>query len=195
MMEEQSSTHRRLIVLFHLGCLIILLVCILIERRTDSQAIYADHIGEVRDAAEVRSELLMEAMQYVGSCEPLSAVQTWITGLMQRSGAIQYAVLSSALKVRYATCLTEQRPNWVTGESSPWVSGYRLISDKMLSNSEYEYTIQITTKTSAGPWGQYQAVLHVIYEEGFWRIDNITSDSEFVIYMGCDLNKASSQNE
>ena len=38
---------------------------------------------------EIRSRLLMEAMDYVGVCDPEKAVDVWAGGLMQRSAAMQ----------------------------------------------------------------------------------------------------------
>ena len=47
---------------------------------------------------EVRNELLMQAMDNVGVCRPEDASTVWAEGLMKRSAAMQYSVMSAKLK-------------------------------------------------------------------------------------------------
>jgi hypothetical protein len=132
---------------------------------------------------EVRSELLMQAMDCVGVCCPEDAAKVWAQGLMKRSAAIQYSTMSIKLKEEYAKELEYTFPNWVTGVSSPWISGYEIKSSQQTDNS-YIYYLILSTATSAGPAGNYNAVLIVAKENNFWRIINIKTDKELYPYTG-----------
>ena len=78
-------------------------------------------VREEDDAIKV--QLLMDAMDEVGVCRPEQAVDVWARGLMERSAAMQYAVMTDSLREKYVKSLAKNAPNWVTGLSSPWVYG------------------------------------------------------------------------
>ena len=132
---------------------------------------------------EVRSELLMQAMDYVGVCCPEDAAKVWSEGLMMRSAAMQYSSMSANLKEKYSKELDNTFPNWVTGMSSPWVSGYEIKKSEQIDDS-FIYYLVFSTATSTGPTGNYNAVLIVSKEDGLWRIINIKTDSELYPYTG-----------
>ncbi|NMC56996.1 MAG: hypothetical protein GYA50_07245 [Eubacteriaceae bacterium] len=132
---------------------------------------------------EVRAELLMQATDYVGVCRPEDAVKVWSEGLMKRSAAMQYSVMGSKLKQEYAKQLDTSFPNWVTGMSSPWISGYEIKKSEQIDDS-FIYYLVISTATSTGPAANYNAVLTVIKEYDFWRIINIKTDKELYPYTG-----------
>ena len=46
------------------------------------------------------------------------------------------------------------------------------------------YTVSVMTETSAGPAGEYRAVLSLREENGFWRIGGISADDELSAYTG-----------
>lgn len=135
------------------------------------------------DTYEIRSRLLMEAMNDIGACSPQQAALTWAKGLKMRSAALQYSVMSKKLKEEYARELEKNNPNWVTGISSPWVESYEIAGIK---TKEDTFTIKmlISTRTSTGPAGDYVALLTVSPEDGFWRIKEITADRELSPYTG-----------
>ncbi|MEL7571043.1 MAG: hypothetical protein AAGU14_10875 [Eubacteriaceae bacterium] len=132
---------------------------------------------------EVRSELLMQAMDNVGVCCPEDAAKVWAEGLMIRSAAMQYSSMSVNLKEKYAKELENTFPNWVTGMSSPWISGYELDKIEQTENI-YIYYLTFSTATSTGPAGNYKATLTVAKEINFWRIINIKTDKELYPYTG-----------
>jgi hypothetical protein len=133
---------------------------------------------------QVRSELMMEAMNSVGVSSPEAAVEVWANGLMMRSAAMQYAVLGRELRQEYARQLEKTFPNWVTGVSSPWVDGYKITKVDKRSDTRTVINLQISTMTSTGPAGDYKALLTVDKEDGFWRITQIKADKEFRVYTG-----------
>lgn len=132
---------------------------------------------------EVRSELLMQAMDYVGVCCPEDAAKVWAEGLMMRSAAMQYSSMSANLKEKYAKELESTFPNWVTGMSSPWISGYEIKKYEQTDDS-FIYYLVFSTATSTGPAGNYNAVLIILKEGNFWRIINIKTDKELYPYTG-----------
>ncbi len=124
---------------------------------------------------KVRSELLMEAMNSVGACDPEKAAQIWAQGLKMRSGAMQYSALSRDLKEKYAKDLEENAPNWVTGISSPWVEDYSIISTTEINDS-YMIQLEFQTMTSTGPAESYKALLTIRQEDGYWQIFKLSAD-------------------
>lgn len=137
---------------------------------------------EEDDAVKVR--LLMNAMDEVGVCRPEQAVDVWVRGLMERSAAMQYAVMTGSLRRKYAQSLAKTAPNWVTGVSSPWVSGYTVEQTEETATNRRVYTVSIKTQTSTGPAGEYRAVLSLQEDDGFWRINAISADDELSAYTG-----------
>lgn len=133
---------------------------------------------------QVRSELLMEAMNSVGVSTPEAAAEVWANGLITRSAALQYAVMGRNLKQEYARQLEKTFPNWVTGVSSPWVDGYKITKVEKTKDNRAVINLQISTMTSTGPAGDYKAQLTVELEDGFWRITLIKADKEFRVYTG-----------
>lgn len=131
---------------------------------------------------EVRSELLMTAMDSVGACSPKGAAQVWAKGLVQRSGALQYAAMNNALKREYARQLETCAPNWVTGISSPWVEGYEIIKVESPDENSRIIRLRFSTMSSTGPAGVYDAVLTLERDGDFWRISGISADEGLYPY-------------
>jgi hypothetical protein len=135
---------------------------------------------------EVRCALLMEAADYVGACGPEEAARVWAEGLKRRSAALQYCVMTKALKAAYAERLENTFPNWVTGASSPWVEGYEIAEAKKIGAQEHAFLVLFSTATSAGPAGTYTARLSVVREGGYWRVSKVDADGELDAYTGFD---------
>ena len=99
---------------------------------------------------EVRSRLLMEAMEKAGVCEPEDAALVWASGLDMRSAALQYAVMDAQLKAEYARQLEETSPNWVTGMSSPWIESYSIEKIKRPGRDSRIIRLVFSTASSTG---------------------------------------------
>lgn len=134
------------------------------------------------DDYEVRSRLLIDAMERLGACTPIDAAETWAEGLYIRSAALQYAVMSSELKEKYKAALEVNAPNWVTGVSSPWIDSYEINKLDSPDASACLFGIKFSTLTSTGPAGRYRAVLKVVQENGFWRVSKLVIDPELFPY-------------
>lgn len=133
---------------------------------------------------EIRSDLLIDAMDYVGVCNPQDAATVWSNGLKMRSAAMQYSVMTKDLKTEYKKQLETSFPNWVTGISSPWVDSFKINETVKINENCFEFHIQFITKTSTGPAGNYNAKLTVIKDNNFWRISKILMDNELYPYTG-----------
>lgn len=146
--------------------------------------------GCAKNASEKEAEfntkvkLLEEAMQYVGVCSHSAAAEVWAQGLMERSAAMQYCVMDEPLKKQYAKSLQKTAPNWVTGVSSPWVSGYTVFDISETEGELFVYSLKVYTETSAGPEGEYIAVLAIKQNGDYWQIGGIFTDEELFAYTG-----------
>jgi hypothetical protein len=90
---------------------------------------------------------------------PKQAVQLWILGVKNRSGAVQFAMLSPSLQ-KQTRRQFEQR-SWGTGQSSPWVDDFRLVKINEISDSKLQYTISYDILTSYTNFGRGQKVITV----------------------------------
>lgn len=131
-----------------------------------------------------RVRQLEDAMLYLGVCSAEKAVDLWARGLKERSAAMQYAVMDSKLKERYASALKKNAPDWITGVSSPWVSDYSVFDISETAQGLRLYSLNVTTETSAGPAQTYLAVLALEYDGSFWRIAALSLDEQLGVYTG-----------
>ena len=135
------------------------------------------------DKYETRDKLMREAMAYIGVSSPDEAAKVWAQGVKLRNAAMQYAMMSSELKDSYAARLEKTAPNWVTGVSSPYVSGFGITDIKTEGNKSI-VTLSFATATSTGPAQTYAAKLTIEPEGDFWRITNIEADKGLSAYTG-----------
>ncbi len=91
--------------------------------------------------------------------EPKQAVELWILGVNNRSGAVQYAMLSPSLQEQSRSKFEQTR--WVTGQSSPSVSNFRFTKVEKLSESRTQYTVNYDLWASYGDFGSGQNIIIV----------------------------------
>ncbi|MDF2985249.1 MAG: copper amine oxidase family protein [Eubacterium sp.] len=98
-----------------------------------------------------------------GSAE--ESVKEYAQAVQKRNGAVQYALMSEALKAKNRAAFEEL--NWVTGVSSPWVTSYDI---KKADNGKYD--IVFHWATSAGNAGDSTTQLTVAQIKGteYWEI-------------------------
>lgn len=109
--------------------------------------------------------------------EPKQAVELWILGVNNRSGAVQYAMLSPSLQNQSKSKF--EQTHWVTGQSSPWVSNFRFTKVEKLSESRIRYTVKYDLETSYANFGSRQKIITVEknlepFKEN-WFISSITT--------------------
>ncbi|MBE6012637.1 stalk domain-containing protein [Anaeropeptidivorans aminofermentans] len=152
----------------------------------DSGVIYNEQEKSIslysKDKAKLR--LLYDAIDRLGAVSPEKAIDIWSQGLIERNAAIQYAVMTDALKESYVKSLEENGYDfWITGVSSPWVESYE-ISDKVnTSDIKQEYHIKYNTKTSEGSY-HFNVTLLLIKDGDYWKIEDIAGDEESSAYTG-----------
>lgn len=78
--------------------------------------------------------------EFLAPEEPRKAVETWAEGVKRRNGALQYAVMASALKKETYDYFAGL--NWSTGTSSPWVESYRVTENYRTDTGKYRYTVE-----------------------------------------------------
>ncbi|MNN26176.1 hypothetical protein D3C81_1396760 [compost metagenome] len=111
----------------------------------------------------------------LAAANPEDAVRTWIKGVQNRNGALQYAVLSKNLR---AQTLKDFNDNyWVTGGSSPHMGEVKLPPSVKLSKDQVQFTFEyplIVMEKSIGS-GKAQITVQRILSESSesWVISNI----------------------
>jgi len=76
---------------------------------------------------------------------PQSVAISWAKAAKNRNGAIQYMLMCPDLQQKYLSNL--EALNWVTGISSPWVSDFKILSQRKNAKS-WIFTIQYVLSTS-----------------------------------------------
>jgi hypothetical protein len=139
--------------------------------------------------ANEKAMKLQDAINEFGAATPEDAALIWSKGVQERSGALQYSVMSKELKKAYKESLDKNFPNWVTGVSSPWVDKYEIVESKAGSNGEHEVTVKLSYATSTGSAGEYLVKLYMIQEDNYWVINNIEADDSVLELNGLDFLK------
>ncbi|MDN5301039.1 MAG: hypothetical protein PWQ60_553 [Thermoanaerobacteraceae bacterium] len=98
--------------------------------------------------------------------DPMEAVTTWVEAVKDRSGAVQYAVMSPELKKGKYSELAGM--HWVTGVSSPWVDSYKITELGRGEDGSYRYKVDILWMTSAGSSTGEEYVTVKKYDENFF---------------------------
>ncbi|MEH7110189.1 hypothetical protein [Bacillus sp. JJ1764] len=109
--------------------------------------------------------------------EPKQAVELWILGVNNRSGAVQYAMLSPSLQKQSRRRFEQTR--WVTGQSSPSVSNFRFTKVEKLSESKMRYTVKYNLWASYGDFGGGHKIITVEKNQEpfreYWFISSIST--------------------
>lgn len=179
-----SRQVKKLIGIVLAACLIIMTLFNVVGYFLNCRYISVAAAVEQAGKYEVRNELLMRAMDYVGACSPEAAVQVWVEGMKHRNGAIQYSVMGPELKKEYLTRLEQYNPYWVTGMSSPWVDSCQITDKTQTESMQYVFQLSFSTMTSGGPAETYHAEVTVNRQDDFWQITKIEADQGLYPYMG-----------
>ncbi|MCM3736784.1 hypothetical protein M3215_13380 [Bacillus cytotoxicus] len=120
---------------------------------------------------------LMSFMTGLHVGEPKQVVELWILGVNNRSGAVQYAMLSPSLQKE--SRIKFEQTHWVTGQSSPWVSNFRFTKVEKPSESRMRYTVKYDLETSYADFGSRQKIITVEKNiepfREYWFISSITT--------------------
>ncbi|MEM5770588.1 MAG: hypothetical protein AAGU32_20230, partial [Bacillota bacterium] len=79
-------------------------------------------------------------------------VELWVKGDQARNGVYKYVVACDPLKQRLISEWgLPEKSFWIIGGSSPWLTGYEIVSKTHLSPTEIRYVIEYQWASSAGP--------------------------------------------
>lgn len=143
----------------------------------DTPPSFEEEIIEGKQLTPLESQL-MSFMTGLMVTEPKQAVELWIFGVNNRSGAVQYAMLSPSLRKQSRRKF--EQTHWITGQSSPSVSNFRFIKVEKLSESKMRYTVKYDLWASYGDFGGGQKI--IILEKNLepfkenWFISSITTE-------------------
>lgn len=147
---------------------------VLVPIRAISEAFGADVSWDEKNGAVRIESSLGESTEFrinqleraLAPKDPMEAVTTWAEALKDRSGAVQYAVLSPELKKAMYSELAGM--NWVTGVSSPWVDSYKITDLGKGEDGSYRYKVDILWMTSAGSSTGVEYITVKKYDENFF---------------------------
>ncbi|MBK3495262.1 hypothetical protein JFL43_10440 [Viridibacillus sp. YIM B01967] len=105
------------------------------------------------------NQIVLSFMSGLQPETPKQAVEIWILGVKNRSGAVQYALLSPTLQ-KYTRKQFEEA-GWVTGQSSPWVDHVHFVKKNKISDTNVQYTIAYDLLTSYANFGTWYKVITV----------------------------------
>lgn len=113
--------------------------------------------------------------QAIAATSPEDAVNTWIKGIQNRNGALQYAVMSPTLRTKNLDEFINDF--WVTGGSSPHMGQVKLPDPVKLTKDTVQFTFEyplIVMKESIGS-GKAQITAQKLTENDLerWVISNI----------------------
>lgn len=137
---------------------------------------FEEEFNEGKQLNPLESQL-MSFMTGLMVAEPKQAVELWIFGVNNRSGAVQYAMLSPSL--RKQSRIKFEQTHWITGQSSPSVSNFRFTKVEKLSESKMRYTVKYDLETSTEILVSGQKI--IIVEKNlepfreYWFISSITT--------------------
>ena len=128
-------------------------------------------IIDSRDTEFARLRLLESMLE---PKDPFTAVNTWAEGVKSRNGAVQYAIMSPALKDE--NYLNFVALNWVTGTSSPWIEEYEAAEKCRIDDYIYEFGVLFTYKDSTGSASATKAYVSVRNYDGKWLVNSIEEE-------------------
>lgn len=142
----------------------------------DTPYSFEEKIIEGKELTPLESQL-MSFMTGLMVTEPKQAVEFWILGVNNRSGSVQYAMLSPALRKKSRNKF--EQTHWITGQSSPSVSNFRFTKTEKLSESKMRYTVKYDLWASYGDFGGGEKIIIVEKNlepfQEYWFISSITT--------------------
>jgi hypothetical protein len=124
-----------------------------IAEQLDTTVEWDDENNTVQIEAKERAALKAQIQgleEALAPKDPMDAVATWAEGVKSRNGALQYAVMTPALKAEKYPYFAHV--NWSTGVSSPWIDSYEVTESYRVDEGKYRFTVKFnytdSTKTT-----------------------------------------------
>ncbi|WOV88868.1 hypothetical protein QWT69_07125 [Sporosarcina oncorhynchi] len=145
-------------------------------KTNDPPPSFENEISKGKQLTPLESQL-MSFMTGLMVTEPKQAVELWILGVNNRSGAVQYATLSPSLRKQSRSKFGQT--HWITGQSSPSVSNFHFTKVEKLSESKMRYTVEYDLWASYGDFGGGEKIIIVEMNlqpfKEYWFISSITT--------------------
>lgn len=87
----------------------------------------------------IDNQIIISFMTGLQPETPKQAVELWILGIKNRSGALQYALLSPTLQKLTKKKFEERY--WGTGQSSPWVDNFGTTKVEKINDEKVKFTV------------------------------------------------------
>jgi len=118
--------------------------------------------------------LAEEALKEFGAVSGEEAAKLWAKGMMTRNGVLQYAVMSNELQQEFKNHLSDaNNTSWVTGNSSPWITGYEIVEQIDVSSKVKLYKIKFNLATAEGEENPVYNTLTIMCNDNKWSISSI----------------------
>ncbi len=129
---------------------------------------YGDALRIFKINSAVQNNFDKQLVEFTSPKTSQEAVNMYASAVKERKGAIQYALYSDVIKAAKKAEL--ESLNWVTGVSSPWVSGYEI-----KSTGKDSYSITFHWATSAGKAEDSITIVKAgkISGQDYWQITEV----------------------
>ena len=119
-------------------------------------------------AAKDESQFPSQIVEFILPTSAEQCVQMYAEAVQKRTGAIQYALYSE--KLRAATKSKFESLNWVTGVSSPWITGYDI---KNTGKGTYDILFHWATSAGSEPDSSTRVIVEETAEQEYWKITSV----------------------
>lgn len=139
----------------------------------DNNSVYIESKddGDVNEAKDNGDKMRIELLeQALAPKDASSAAEKYAEGVKTRNGALQFAVMSSALREEKYSFFAEL--NWVTGTSSPWIESFT-INEVAKTDDSFRFKIEYTYTDSTGSKFTEKEFITVKNFEGVWLVSSI----------------------
>ncbi|MHB8063276.1 MAG: stalk domain-containing protein, partial [Ruminiclostridium sp.] len=119
-------------------------------------------------AAKDESQFTKQIVEFNMPSSAKECVEMYAKAVKERRGAIQYALYSE--KLRAATKSNFEALNWVTGISSPWITGYDIYTNKDAGKNSYNIIFHWATSAGKVPDSKTIISMENISGQENWEI-------------------------
>lgn len=125
-----------------------------------------------------RGTMVESFMSGLEAQSPKQAVDLWLLGVNNHSGALQYATLSPDLQEK--TKIEFEKKGWETGQSSPWLENVHIVKEEKINGTTMEYTLEYDLASTNWQWNKKGRKFITVVKNPdrlkHWYIAKITSN-------------------
>ena len=129
---------------------------------------YGDAVRIYKIDAQKQSLFDKQIAEFIEPDTAEEAVEMYAKAVQDRKGAIQYALYSDTMKASQKAEL--EKLNWVTGVSSPWVSGYEI---KKTGGNSFDIVFHWATSAGKEPDTVTKVKVTKVTDQENWQISGV----------------------